>query len=86
MGVAAGEGRGGGGGCSACQKSIAMLFPVSECECVGGVNTCTFYSSVLLAQIQLKRKELIDPPRAIHLIMSIYELPNQKHKTEGRCK
>ena len=52
MGVAAGEGR-GGNGCSACQKSIAMLFPVSECECVGGVdnliNICTFYSFVLLA-------------------------------------
>ena len=36
MGVAAGEGR--GGGCAACQKSIAMLFPVSECECVGGLR------------------------------------------------
>ena len=33
--------------CQSCKKSIAMLFPSSECECIGG-NVNFWYSEITL--------------------------------------
>ena len=50
MGIAAEQ---SGVKCQNCKKSIAMLFPNSSCDCVGGIFSLFYFTNSLLKVIKL---------------------------------